>query len=60
MEREIMSVNLEEFLKSLYDNFDLLTQKYSGNESLKKVCPTLMYMLPLHIPSLPVSFRTGM
>ncbi len=36
MEREIMSANLEVFLKSLYDNFDLLTQKYNNEESLKE------------------------
>jgi hypothetical protein len=35
LEREIMATNLEEFIQSLYDNFDLLTQKYGGTESLK-------------------------
>ncbi len=35
LEREVMSANLEEFLKSLYDNFDVLISKYGDDESVK-------------------------
>jgi hypothetical protein len=34
MEREIMAVNLEKYLKSLYDNFDRLVQKYGANTEM--------------------------
>jgi hypothetical protein len=34
LEREIMSANLEMFLQSLYNNFDLLAQKYGHDELL--------------------------
>jgi hypothetical protein len=33
LERQIMSGNLEEFLKSLYDNFGTLQQKYGNSET---------------------------
>jgi hypothetical protein len=34
MEREIMLANLEEFLKSLYDGFGIIEQKYNGQVAL--------------------------
>jgi hypothetical protein len=34
MERELMAANLESYLKSLYDNFDVLIQKYGSNPAL--------------------------
>ncbi len=34
LERELMSANLEEFLHSLYDNFDLSIEKYGDDERL--------------------------
>ena len=35
LEREIMARNLEEFLKSLYDNFGNLQQKYGNSKALE-------------------------
>jgi hypothetical protein len=35
LEREIMAGNLEEFLKSLYDNFGILVQKYKSVSALE-------------------------
>ncbi|MBN2635154.1 MAG: DUF3160 domain-containing protein [Prolixibacteraceae bacterium] len=34
IERELMSVNLEEFIHSLYDNFNSLEEKYGDDEKL--------------------------